>query len=85
MKTRDYWLKKVDADLLDRAMAKAKAHDPPVSLKWVLVHLLQKWIGQTPEPPAGKPQKPSKVADRATKRPRSPKVAEQPADPDFGF
>lgn len=39
-----YLLENVPRDLMTRAKGKARAQDPPVSVKWVLIKLLEQWV-----------------------------------------
>ncbi len=84
MKTRDYWLKKVDARIMDAAMKKARRSDPPVSLKWVIVNLLTQWIGREPtDPPTLRTKPDPKVAQDAPEGTQEPSQATNEAGTDF--
>lgn len=39
-----YLWEDVPRELMQKAKAKGRAQDPPVSVKWVLVKLLQQWV-----------------------------------------
>jgi hypothetical protein len=39
-----YLLENVPRDLIHRAKEKARLQDPPVSVKWVLIKLLEQWV-----------------------------------------
>ena len=47
--TKSYILKVIPLDVHSRAVEKAKAHNPPLTLKWVLLDLLTKWAGKPPD------------------------------------
>lgn len=79
-----YLLKGIPKDVYDRAKAKAAAHNPPLSIRWILITLLEKWVNHgaapmgdpvtTDETPIGaqpgKVAKPAK-APRAVKSPKA--------------
>ena len=75
-----YILKGIDRRLWARAQAKAQGNDPPMSMRWVLIKLLERWVGPDPDPtaapePAPKPKRAPKVAAVAVAEP----VSEAPA------
>jgi len=37
-------LDRLPRDLFDRALAKAKAQEPPIALKWKIVELVRRWV-----------------------------------------
>ena len=43
-----YLLKRIPGPLWDRAKAKAAEHRPPLSMRWVLIQLLEKWTDTVP-------------------------------------
>lgn len=59
----DYILKNVPGELWDRAKAKAAASTPPLTLRWVLISLLERWA-----PVDGVVQPPKKLRALPTKR-----------------
>lgn len=56
----DYPLKKVPGELWDRVKQKAEAHRPPLTIRWVIISLLEKFAppeeGLKPVPKARKPR-----------------------------
>lgn len=57
----DYPLKKVPGELWDRVKQKAEAHRPPLTIRWVIISLLEKFAppedGLKPMAKARKPRK----------------------------
>lgn len=51
--TKDYLLKGIPLDVYQQAQEKAAAHRPPLSMRWVLITLLEKWINYQPVQPEG--------------------------------
>jgi len=39
-----YLLENVPRALIAKAKIKGRQHDPPVSIKWVLIKLLEQWV-----------------------------------------
>ncbi len=70
----DYLLKKIPGDIWDAAKAKAAAQRPALSMRWVLIKLLEKWVEGSPAA-APKP----KAAPKAARAPRVPKTPTPPA------
>lgn len=66
-----YLLKGIPQATWDQAKAKAAAERPPLSMKWVLIALLEKWVG--PPPDTGQSIPPTPPADKA-KRAKKPKA-----------
>ena len=79
-----YLLKRIPGPLWDRAKAKAAEHRPPLSMRWVLIQLLEKWTETAPVPiVAGETVSPAPVAKPPrVRRPAAPKAAKPiPAAP----
>jgi hypothetical protein len=48
--TCDYQLRNVPLDLWQQARAKAKAQQPPMSMRWIIMLLLEQWLRSTTTP-----------------------------------
>ena len=70
-----YLLKGIPLDMYRRAQAKAAANKPPLSIRWVLITLLEKWVGPAPADES-KP-----AAPKATRKAKTPKAAPKPVGP----
>ena len=51
--TSTYLLRDVPRELWDRAQAKAASLRPPVSMRWLLMTLLEDWVGRKPDTTSG--------------------------------
>lgn len=80
-KGKTYLLKGVPVDIYEAAQAKAAANRPPLSMRWVLITLLEKWVDQRPPsadapPRVFKPRK-AKTAKKAKPEPATENKAGQ--------
>ncbi len=69
-KGKTYLLKGVPVDLYEAAQQKAAENRPPLSMRWVFISLLEKWVGK--RPPSADP-KPKIRTEPPKKRGRKPR------------
>lgn len=74
----DLHIRKVPGDLLDRFKAACDQHQPPVSMNWCVIALLEKFA-KYQEGLTSAPVGP--VAPKPKRAPRAPKPKAQPPDP----
>ena len=80
-----YLLKGIPLDMYRRAQAKAAANKPPLSIRWVLITLLEKWVGPAPadeSAPAKAPKARKAKTPKAAAKLESPTAAN--VAPDLG-
>ncbi len=77
---KDYLFKDIPADLWTRAQEKGKALRPPVSMRWVLIMLLEQWVKS---PTAETPPLLSNWGGPAPAKPQH--APEQGHDPEIHF
>lgn len=70
-KGKTYLLKGVPVDLYKAAQQKAAENRPPLSMRWLFISLLEKWVGK--RPPSADP-KPKIRTEPPKKRGRKPKI-----------
>lgn len=88
----DYLLKGIPGDLWDRCKHKAEVNSPPLSMRWVLIQLLERWAPADAKPQRVRTPKPPKasVTPKAEALPtREPRVVgatpvERPQTPQEG-
>lgn len=79
-----YLLKGIPKDMYRRAQAKAAANKPPLSIRWVLITLLEKWVGPAPadeSAPTKAPKASKAKTPKAAAKLESPVVGSTPVDP----
>lgn len=75
--TTGYILKRIPRDLWTAAQAKAATHQPPMSMRYVLIQLLGRWVGPAPDGSPW-PLPPRKIRQKKATEPPAP-VSDSPA------
>jgi len=64
---KTYLLKGIPKDVYEAAQKKAAENRPPLSMRWVFISLLEKWVGMAPPQKAREPKADTPKAPRARK------------------
>ena len=74
-KGKTYLLKGVPIDIYEAAQKKAAENRPPLSMRWVLITLLEKWVGHRPPSADAPPRDWSKVKRTRKKKDAGDQIA----------